>query len=148
MDLVLTQVTSIVKLLMELATWQISFVELEKHIQVINAKKLLSLCKTRWLACIDAVEVFFDLYPAVVNTLFISEGCTTGWNVESCWSAKFRFLMAYVVTKQCLQYTKGLTMSLQKRAGVCFFLFYGYHHSKMYHPTQHSKAGLSSMQWT
>ena len=36
--------------------------ELEKHINsldCISAKKLLSLCKTRWVARIDALEVFF-----------------------------------------------------------------------------------------
>ena len=103
--------------------------ELEKHIQTIectNAKKLVSLCKTRWVARIDALQVFFDLYPAaVVKTLeVISEGATTGWNAESCRTAEslmicitiFQFLMAYVVTKKCLKYTKGLTTSLQTRA--------------------------------
>ena len=102
--------------------------ELEKHIQSIqstNARKLVSLCKTRWVARIDALEVFFELYPAVVKTLeAISEGGSAGWNAESCRSAeslmicitKFQFLMAYTVTKQCLQYIKGLTISLQKRA--------------------------------
>ena len=61
----------------------------------------------------------------MVKTLeVISEGGTTGWNTESCRLAeslmtsitKFQFLIAYVVTKQCFQYTKGLTISLQKRA--------------------------------
>ena len=36
--------------------------ELEKHIQSMqstNARKLVSLCKTRWVARIDALEVFF-----------------------------------------------------------------------------------------
>ena len=97
--------------------------ELEKHLQSIqstNAKKLVRLCKTRGIAHIDALEVFFDLYPAVVKRLeVISEGGITGWNTESAESVmlsitKFQFLIAYVVTKQCLQYTIGLTISLQK----------------------------------
>ena len=102
--------------------------ELEKHIQSIEgatAKKLVSLCKTRWVARIDAFEVFFDLFPAVIKTLeVISEGSASGWNAESCRSAenlmicttKFQFLIAFVVAKQCLGYIKGLTTSLQKRA--------------------------------
>ena len=93
-------------------------IELEKHIQTIEGTNAKKLCKTRWVARIDALQVFFDLYPAVVKTLeVISEGATTGWNAESCRSVicitKFQFLMAYVVTKKCLQYTKG---SLQKIA--------------------------------
>lgn len=62
--------------------------DLEKHIKSIEgtcAQKLVSLCKTRWVVCIDALEVFFYLYPAVVRTLEItSEGSTSRWNAESC----------------------------------------------------------------
>ena len=102
--------------------------ELEKHINSIEgatAKKLVSLCKTRWVACIDALDVFFDLYPAIIKTLeVISEGSTSGWNAESCRSAenlmtcttKFQFIISFIVTKKCLAYIKGLTTSLQKRA--------------------------------
>ena len=102
--------------------------ELEKHIQSIEGattKKLVSLCKTRWVARIDAFEVFFDVFPAVIKTLeVISEGSASGWNAESCRLAenlmicttKFQLLIAFVVAKQCLGYIKGLTTSLQKRA--------------------------------
>ena len=41
----------------------------------------MNLCKTRWVARIDALEVFFDLFPFVVQT--ISEGSAHGWNSES-----------------------------------------------------------------
>lgn len=65
--------------------------ELEKNIQSIQgatANKLVNLCKTRWVACIDALEVFFSLFPAVVRTLkVISEGGDTGWNQDSRRSA-------------------------------------------------------------
>ena len=102
--------------------------ELEKNVKSIpgaTAKKLVSLCKTRWVARINALEVFFDLFPAVITTLeVISEGSTSGWNAESCRLAenlmtcltKFQFLIAFVVTKECLGYIKGLTTALQKRA--------------------------------
>ena len=60
--------------------------ELEQHIKSIEgtrASKLVSMCKTRWVARIDALELFFDLYPAVVKTFdVISEGDV--WNTESC----------------------------------------------------------------
>ena len=96
--------------------------ELERNIQSIGdatAKKLVNLCKTRWVARIDALDVFYDLFPSVVKTFeVISEG--TDWNQESRRSAenlltcitKFEFILAFVVTKQCLGYIKGLTVSL------------------------------------
>lgn len=102
--------------------------ELEKNIQSTEsatAKKLVNLCKTRWVARIDALEVFHNLFPVVVKTLeIISEGGTTGWNQESRRMAgnllvcitKFQFIIAFVVTRQCLEYIRGLTVSLQKRA--------------------------------
>ena len=62
--------------------------EFEKHIQSIDgarAKKLVSMCKTRWVARLDALQLFFDLYPAVVKTFeVISEGSSDSWNAESC----------------------------------------------------------------
>ena len=68
---------------------------------------------------------YFLIFPAVVKTFeVISEGGATGWNPDSRRSAenlliciiKFQFLIAFVVTKQCLGYIKVLTISLQKRA--------------------------------
>ena len=107
--------------------------ELERQIELIEsytrARKLVSSCKTRWVACIDALEVFFDLFEAVVRTFeVIGDGSADGWNADACRSAenllacitKYQFIIALVVTKQCLQYTKGLTVSLQKRANdIC-----------------------------
>ena len=102
--------------------------ELEKMIQsgdCTTAKKLVSLCKTRWIARIDALEVFLDLFPAVVKTLdVISQGSAGGWNTESSRLAEnlmnsitmFRFIISFIVAKQCLGYVKGLTVSLQKKA--------------------------------
>ena len=89
----------------------------------------MSLCKTRWVARIDALEVFFDLFPFVFQTLdVISEGSAGGWNTESSRQAanrlssitKFSFIISFVVTKECLGYVKGLTISLQRRANyIC-----------------------------
>ena len=79
---------------------------------------------------IDALEVFFDLFPFVVQTLdTISEGSAGGWNSESSRQAvnllssitKFSFIISFVVTKECLGYVKGLTISLQRRANdICY----------------------------
>ena len=101
--------------------------ELEKRIEAsaasTKARKLVSLCKTRWVARVDAFEVFFELFQSVVETFeaISSEG---GWNTESSRAAegllvsitRYHFIIAFVVTKECLQYTKGLTVALQKRS--------------------------------
>ena len=106
--------------------------ELENNIKTMNcskATKLVSLCKTRWVARINAFEVFFDLYPAVVKTFeVISEGSAHGWNADSCKAAdtlltcitQFKFIMAFIACLKCLGYIKGLTISLQKRTNnIC-----------------------------
>ena len=102
--------------------------EFEKHIQAIEgarAKKLVNMCKTRWVARLDALEVFLELYPKVVRTFeVISEGSSEGWNTESCRAAesllicitKFQFVISFIVAKECLHYIRGITTSLQKRA--------------------------------
>ena len=101
--------------------------ELEKNIKSMisgAATKLVNLCKTRWVARINALEVFYDLYPAVVKILeIISEDSSSGWNSESSKSAhtllvcitQFEFIMAFIVGLRCLDYIKGLTITLQKR---------------------------------
>ena len=107
--------------------------ELEKQIERsqenTKAKKLVSLCKTRWVARIDALEVFIELFQFIIDTLeTISTGTSSGWNTESSRAAeslllcitKYHFIISLVVTKECLQYTKGLTASLQRRANdIC-----------------------------
>ena len=97
--------------------------ELEKNITEkgeSRRKKLVNLCKTRWVARIEAYESFSDLLSAVVSTMeCISTGA--GWNAESSQKAaslltaitQCEFLMAFVVVKNGLGYLKGLTVSLQ-----------------------------------
>jgi hypothetical protein len=103
--------------------------ELERQIMEMtnsetNKRKLVDLCRTRWIARIEAFEVFESLFSAVVNSLeVISEGARTGWNAESATMAKglfhsimtFEFLITLVVVKKVLGYIKGLTQLLQKK---------------------------------
>ena len=51
--------------------------------------KLVDLCKTLWIARHGALDVFSQLYPAVVDTLSeISEARCATWNHESSSKAK------------------------------------------------------------
>ena len=43
--------------------------ELENSFEGATAKELVSSRKTRWVARIDALNVFFDLFPAIIKTL-------------------------------------------------------------------------------
>ena len=103
--------------------------ELENNVKAMpgaTAKKLVSLCKTRWVARINALEVFLDLFPAVITTLeAISEGSANGWNPESCRLAenlicitKFQFLLSFIVAKECLGYIKGLTIAFKRKPKI------------------------------
>ena len=108
--------------------------ELDYHIAKMedvgsNRRKLVDLCRTRWVARIEAFEIFDWLFPAVVNTLEeVSQGIRNGWNKDSAVQAeglldnitKFEFIIAFVVVKKTLGYVKDLTLSLQQRASdIC-----------------------------
>ena len=79
----------------------------------------MNLCKTQWVARIEAFEVFRDMLPALVSTLEIIS-TAHGWNAESSKKAsallisitQFQFLMSLEVTWVGLRF-KGLTISLQ-----------------------------------
>ncbi len=72
---------------------------------------------------------FIELFQTVVGTFeIISTGASSGWNAESTRAAegllhfitKYQFIISLVVTNECLHYTKGLTVSLQKRVNdIC-----------------------------
>ena len=104
--------------------------ELEIQVQAMENNsstrgRLVSMCKTRWVARIDALEVFNDLFPAVVITFETTgEGQSSGWNSDSArvatalmsTIAQFKFIFSFVVALKGLGYIKSLTISLQKHA--------------------------------
>ena len=88
-----------------------------------SRKKLVNICKTRWVARIESFEVFISLLPAVVETFEVISTEST-WNTESSRKAaslllsitQFGFLITLVVFESCFGYTKGLTVALQSRS--------------------------------
>ena len=93
-----------------------------KHLQGEKRRKLLSVCKTRWVERHEAFEVFIDLYKVIVSCLEAIKD-STDWNRESRNDAQsyflslssFSLIVALVVTKEVLGYTKGLSVKLQGR---------------------------------
>ena len=80
----------------------------------------MNLCKTQWVARIEALEVFRDMLPALVSTLEVIS-TAHGWSAESSKKVsallisipQFQFLMSLEVTWAGLDFIKGLTISLQ-----------------------------------
>ena len=87
--------------------------------------KLKSLCRTRWIECIDALDQVKRLHSSSVACF---ESITTDgphkWSPESLTDAHTLplaitttdFVSALVITNKCLHYFLGLTCSLQQEA--------------------------------
>lgn len=99
---------------------------LEKWVgQVIEGehrRRLKSLCKTRWVERHEAFEVFVDLFEPLVCCLEDIKD-SNEWNRETRADAssyflalsRFPFIIALVITKEILAYTKALSIKLQGR---------------------------------
>ncbi len=99
---------------------------LEKSVnQVLEGerrRKLQSLCKTRWVERHEAFEVFVDHFEPLVCCLEDIKD-SNEWNRETRADAlshflalsRFPFIIAFVVTKDVLAYTKALSIKLQGR---------------------------------
>lgn len=84
--------------------------------------KLLDVCKTRWVQRLDVMEVYSEICEAVVDTLdTIRQNLDRTWNGENATKANglfhactnFQFIMAFVVAREGMAFTKGLTVKLQ-----------------------------------
>lgn len=86
-------------------------------------KKLVDLCKTRWVEKHAALDSFAEFYLAVHDCCGQMTN-SAGWDSETLARASGfshalqsgDFLVAFVVARKCLQYLKPLTVNLQKRA--------------------------------
>ena len=88
-------------------------------------KRLINVCKTRWVARIDGLSVFIEVFPAIVKCLeTIRDDADDSWNVESkrraCFlhigTISFPFIATLVVVSRCLEVTRPLTVQLQESA--------------------------------
>ena len=95
--------------------------ELQEHIKSLPVKttgktKHANLCKTRWVARIEAFEVFRDMLPVVSTLEVISTA--HDWSAESSKKSlallisitQFQFLMSLEVTWAVLGFNNGLTI--------------------------------------
>ena len=103
---------------------------IESELPEVRKKRVKPLCRTRWVERHDSLEVFVELYPAIIGALIgalsdIAYGKdSVSWNRETTSDAngllsaieKFSFLLALVVVYNILGYIKGLTVLLQQRS--------------------------------
>ena len=76
-----------------------------------RTKKLVGLCRTRWVARHTSLAVFRQLYSVVTTTLS-AIAFEDGWNAESASKASFLlasvtsflFIVAFVITWRLLEY--------------------------------------------
>ena len=77
----------------------------------VSRHQLIDVCRTRWIARIDALEVFESLYRAIILALEeVKDNKGSSWNRESCVDASglfyqcisFEFIMSLVVARRGL----------------------------------------------
>ena len=90
-----------------------------------NVLKLKDLCRTRWIERVDNLDHIKKLYSSIVACFQnISAEDFHMWSSDSVTDAstlllvitRTEFFSALVITNECLQYLRGLTMSLQEEA--------------------------------
>ena len=89
-------------------------------------KRVKPLCRTRWVERFSALEVFIDLYPAIVSSLqdIACGEDSVSWNWETVADAssllaaieKFSFILSLVTVYNILSYIRGVTVMLQQRS--------------------------------
>ncbi len=84
--------------------------------------RLIDVCRTRWIARIDGLEIFVEVFKAIVESLRIIKDNVEGtWNSDSERDARglfhgitqFHFMVCLVVVSRCLEVTRPLTKQLQ-----------------------------------
>ncbi|XP_052268219.1 52 kDa repressor of the inhibitor of the protein kinase-like [Dreissena polymorpha] len=103
---------------------QTCLAECRAAMEVTESKrqKIKSLCRTRWVERHDALEVFIDFLPAMVDAMSqLMENetkSTTSAEISGFLMAitGFQFIAVLVIVTRCLSYIKPLTVALQGRS--------------------------------
>lgn len=87
-----------------------------------NHSNLIDVCRTRWVARIDGLDIFIELFEPIVQSLAdIKDNVQGNWNPDSCRDASglyygtvaFQFIVTLIVVYRCLAWTRPLTKQLQ-----------------------------------
>ena len=91
---------------------------IKENFPEVTRKKLLDVCRTRWFERIDAVDLFEDLFLAILMTL---EEISLKYNKNTSVKANsllklifnFDFIVKLVISRHILDYTNSVTQILQ-----------------------------------
>ena len=95
---------------------------IKENLPEVTRNKLLDVCRTRWLECIDGVDLFEDLFLAILMTLeeifFNLEG---KYNNDTSVKANsllklifnFDFIVKLVISRHILHYINSVTQILE-----------------------------------
>ena len=91
---------------------------------VMGRSKLKSLCRTRWLQRIDALQIFVDLFDSIINSFDQVTNNPSNWSRDSLVDAtslskamlNFDFIVTLHLVERYMSYTESLTKSLQASA--------------------------------
>ena len=95
---------------------------IEEMLPKANHKRQINVCKTRWVARIDGLDVFIEVFRAIVRCFeIIKANVDDTWNPESVKKAfylfhatvSFSFIAPLVFVSRCLEVTRPLTVQLQ-----------------------------------
>ena len=95
---------------------------IKENLPEVTRNKLLDVCRTRWLECIDGVDLFEDLFLAILMTLeeifFNLEGkYNNDTSVKANYLLKlifnFDFIVKLVISRHILHYTNSVTQILE-----------------------------------
>ena len=98
---------------------------IEEMLPNANHKRLINVCKTRWVARIDGLDVFIEVFTAIVRCFeIIKANIDDTWNPDSVKKAfylfhatvSFSFIAPLVFVSRCLEVTRPLTVQLQDSA--------------------------------
>ena len=92
---------------------------IEEMLSTANHKRLVNVCKTRWVARIDSLDVFIEVFTAIIRCFEIIKANVHGtWNPESVKKAfylfhatvSFSFIAPLVFVSRWLEVTRPLTV--------------------------------------
>ena len=96
--------------------------QVKKMLPSARHRHLLDVCRTRWVSRIDGLDVFVEIFIAIIGSFEIVKSCTDGsWTPASTDDARnpfyfavsFEFIISIVIVVRILEFTRPLTKHLQ-----------------------------------
>jgi len=90
----------------------------------LATSKLKSLCKTRWVQRIDALQLFVSMFVSIIKSFDQVTTNSSDWSRDSITDAmslckamlNFEFIITLITVERCMSFTHNLTTSLQAKA--------------------------------